>query len=140
MANKKASIFSPQNSKKLQNRLSPEFIYKFIERKWGQLENIIQIVFVIDGIIFPMVVGYVFSKGGQVDMLMGIITSLSFWILVICSVLLIRNAGKINKQQLDRIEAKLNKLDELEETNQLLRDLVNEIKKDREERNKTKLP
>jgi len=81
-----------------------EKLWHRVERDWDRWENAIQIIFVMAGIIFPISLGYALSGEGNMNPIVGVMVSISFWVLILTSVLLVRNSGKINRQKLDEIE------------------------------------
>lgn len=106
--------------------------WQHIERDWDKRENIVQIIFVIAGIIFPLSLSFSINQGQKLNPLLGILTSLSFWTIVVTSILLIRNSGKATKQRLDNIDKNI------EDLKSSISNLVIEIQRDRNERNKLK--
>jgi hypothetical protein len=114
MDKKKASMSSPEYWYRLRKRMQLVAFWKLIERKWEKYENAIQIIFVLDGIVFSIAFPSAITQGENMNSIFGILVSASLWILVISAILLVRNSGKVSKQKQD-------------ETNQLLRDLIKKI-------------
>ena len=82
-----------------------------IEWNWERWETRIQTIFAAAGIIFPICFSIGISEGENLNPIVGCIVSLSFWTIVICAILLMRNSGKGTKQRLERIERHVEKLD-----------------------------
>nr|BEL00285.1 hypothetical protein DMOBY_01380 [Dehalococcoides mccartyi] len=95
-----------------------------IEQDWDKWETLVQIIFTIAGIIFPLIFTYIITnitKEGIMNDFIGAIASISFWSLVICAVLLVRNSGKLTKSKLDEIS------NQLAENNTKFTELINSM-------------
>ncbi|APV43798.1 hypothetical protein Dform_00442 [Dehalogenimonas formicexedens] len=78
-----------------------------IEREWDKWENLVQILFVIAGIIFPFIIPFALTTEGPLKDILGLISSVALWTIIACAFLLYRNSGKITKLKLDEINKKL---------------------------------
>jgi len=107
-----------------------------LELHFERYETAFQIAFTIFITIFPISFSCLISQGEKMNPLSiaGIVGIISFYGAVFCGWMLVRNSGKANQRKLMNIQNKLDtsndkldKLNELEETNRLLKDLINKI-------------
>ena len=118
------------------NKIEPkawlERQWQHIERDWDKYENLIQIAFVIAGIIFPIVFTIGIGEGNHLNPLIGILTMISFWTIALTSALLIRNAGKGTKERLNDID------NDIKDLKTSIGELLTLIQREHDERNKPK--
>jgi hypothetical protein len=109
--------------------------FKYLQDNFEKLETKITIVFTVSTITFPLFFGILASakEDNPLNDLWGFLMGISLWAMIISGVLLYRNSERTGvNRKLTNIENKLDKLDLIATK---LDTLIDEIRKDRNERN-----
>jgi len=114
-------------------------VFKSLEDNFEKYEFRFQIIFAISLALFPTFLSLLASQPKETNMstFFGWGMTISFYIAVFCGWMLIRNSSKTEaNRRLKSIETKLEKLDKFDTLASKLDTLIDEIRKDREERTK----
>jgi hypothetical protein len=115
------------------------------EQNFEKNETKITYIFAISIALCPTFFSLLATGVGEMTTVWAIGFGISFWALLISGLLLFRNSSRTEtNRRLIKIESQLNKLDTLIESQEKLTSSINnltsEIRKDREDRNKSKTP